>query len=320
MMSTVVESAPSRTRGRALRVVVYLLAFGFLGYQLWRVRDGLGASLRTVGWANAVLATLLGILGGIPGFFAWRMLLSKLDVRLPLRTAVRVFFLAGLARYLPGGVWPAVAHAVAAKPLGAPPARMAGAYLASQVLGLVAGIAVGLLALPRLVAADPIWWILLPILLAALLPLASPRLLAAAVCVARRVLRRPDTGGFPLPGSGTLLAVTGLSAAGWVITGLQVTVLAVALGAPLGPAILVGVGGFALSMLAGVLAVIMPSGLGVREVILGLTLATLVSGPNLVTVVALSRVVLTIGDLASTALVLGLLGWTVRPGLKGACS
>jgi uncharacterized membrane protein YbhN (UPF0104 family) len=198
---------------------------------------------------------------------------------------------------------------------------MAGAYLASQVLGLVAGMGVGLLALPRLVAADPIWWILLPILLAALVPLASPRLLAAALGFVRRLLRRRDTSGFPLPGRTTLLAVTGLSAAGWVITGLQVTVLAVALGAPLGPATLLGVGGFALSMLAGVLAVIMPSGLGVREVILGLTLATLVSGPSLVAVVALSRIVLTVGDLVSTAVVLGLLGWTVRsvqPGLKGA--
>jgi uncharacterized membrane protein YbhN (UPF0104 family) len=321
MMSTVDETATRRAPGRVLRVAAYLLAFGFLGYQLWRVRDGFGASLRTVGWANAGLATLLGIAGGIPGFFAWRLLLTKLDVRLPFGTAVRVFFVAGLARYLPGGVWPALAHAVAAKPLGAPPARMAGAYLASQVLGLVAGMAVGLLALPRLVAADPIWWILLPILLAALVPLASPRLLAAVFGFVRRLLRRRDTGGFPLPGSATLLAVTGLSAAGWVITGLQVTVLAVALGAPLGPATLLGVGGFALSMLAGVLAVIMPSGLGVREVILGLTLATLVSGPSLVAVVALSRIVLTVGDLASTAVVIGLLGWTVRPvqpGLKGA--
>jgi uncharacterized membrane protein YbhN (UPF0104 family) len=294
-----------------------MLAFGFLSYQLWQVRDDLGASLRTVGWATAALATLVGIAGGVPGFFAWRVLLARLGVHLPLRTAVRVFFLAGLARYLPGGVWPALAHAVAAKPLGASPARMAGAYLASQVLGLVAGMVVGLLALPRLVAADSIWWILLPILLATLVPLVSPRLLAAVFGLARRLLRRRDVGSFPLPGRGTLLFVTGMSAAGWVVTGLSITLLTTAFGAPLGPAILVGVGGFALSMLAGMLAVIMPSGLGVREVVLGLTLATLVSGPDLVTVVALSRVVLTVGDLASTAVVLG---WTVKSGSKGASS
>jgi hypothetical protein len=100
---------------RVLKVVAYAVAIAFLGYQLWRVRDGVGESLRTVGWANVVLATLIGIVGGVPGFFAWRLLLAKLGVCLPLVTAVRVFFLAGLTRYLPaGGVWPALAHAVAA--------------------------------------------------------------------------------------------------------------------------------------------------------------------------------------------------------------
>lgn len=304
---------------RVLKVLAYVLVCGFLGYQLWRVRDGLGASLRAVGWANLALATLLGVVGGIPGFFGWRLLLSTLEVRLPLNTAVRVFFVAGLTRYLPGGVWPAVAHAVAAKPLGASPARMAGAYVASQCLGLVAGMAVSLFALPRLVAADPAWWVLLPLLLASLVPLAVPRLLAAAVGSVQRLLRR-ESAGFPLCDRKVLLAVTGLNAAGWVITGLQVTVLAVALGAPLGPATALGIGGFALSMLAGVLTVIMPSGLGVREVVLGITLASLVSGPALVTVVALSRVVLTVGDLASTAVVLGVVGASAPANVKGASS
>jgi hypothetical protein len=307
----------STVNRRVLKVVAYSVAIAFLAYQLWRVRDGVGESLRTVGWANVVLGTLIGIIGGIPGFFAWRLLLTRLDVSLPLVTAVRVFFLAGLTRYLPaGGVWPALAHAVAAKPLGASPGRMAGAYLASQVLGLVAGMVVGLLALPRLVAADPLWWLLLPVLVAALVPLASPRLLEAVIGLLARLTRRRGDA-FRLPGWGTLLGATGLSALGWVVTGLQITLFATVLGAPLGPAILVGIGGFALSMLAGMVAVVMPYGLGVREVVLGLTLATLVSGPDLVTVVALSRVVLTVGDLASTAVVLGLVGWTVKPVMRG---
>src|SRR5262245_21907135 len=301
---------------RVLKGVVYLVAIGFLGYQLWRVRDGVGESLRTVGWTTVAAGTLIGIVGGLPGFFAWRLLLTRLGVCLPVVTAVRVFFLAGLTRYLPaGGVWPALAHAVAAKPLGASPGRMAGAYLAAQVLGLVAGMAVGLLALPRLVAADPLWWLLLPVLVAALAPLVSPRLLGAAIGLLARLTRRRWE--VELPGRGTLLAAAGLSALGWVLTGLQVALFAAVLGAPAGAAVLVGMGGFALSMLAGTLAVVMPSGLGVREVVLGLTLTSLVSGPDLVTVVALSRVVLTVGDLASTAVVLGMVGWTVKPVMEG---
>jgi uncharacterized membrane protein YbhN (UPF0104 family) len=308
---------------KAVRVPAYLLVCAFLGYQIWRVRNGLADSLRTVGWTNAGLATLIGIVGGIPAFIGWRLLLSAVEVRLPLLTAVRVYFLAGLARYLPGGVWPTVAHAVVAKPLGASPARMSGAYLASQGIGVVAGVVVSVFALPRLVSANPLWWLLVPALLATLIPLAAPNLLAALFARAQRLLHRGNTDSVPMPDRRTLLAVTGLNAAGWVLTGLHLTVLAVALGAPVGESILVGIGGFALSVLAGVATVVMPSGIGVREVVLGLTLASLVSGSGLVTLVALSRVVLTVGDLASTAAVLGLLGWSGRGSaipVKGASS
>jgi glycosyltransferase 2 family protein len=323
---TTVDGQPNRRWARkALRVTAYLLVCGFLGYQLWRVRDGLGESLRTVGWTTAILATLLGVVGGVPGFFGWRMLSAGVGVRLPFTTGVRIFFLAGLARYLPGGVWPTVAHAVMARPLGASPARMTAAYLASQALGVVSGMAVSLIALPRLVAADPIWWVLLPILVAALIPLAAPGLLGALLGFAARILRRrsqpsDQTSGLLLPDRRILFAVTGLNAVGWVITGLHVSVLAIALGAPVGQAITIGIGGFALSVLAGVVTVVMPSGIGVRELVLGLTLASLVADSGLVTLVALSRVLLTVGDLASTAVVLGMFGLTGRASTKEVAS
>ncbi|WP_405149978.1 hypothetical protein OG589_16315 [Sphaerisporangium sp. NBC_01403] len=294
-----------------LRVAAYLLVLGFLGYQLWRVRDGLGESLRLVGWGNALLAAALAAVGGVPGFFGWRMLLAGLGTRLSLPVAVRVFFLAGLTRYLPGGVWPAVAHAAQARPLGEPPARLAGAFVASQGLAVVAGLAAGLVALPWLVASDPIWWALLPMLAAALVPLAAPRLLGTLLGLAQRILRRGERT-LVLPRRRTLLAVTGLMAVGWLVSGLHVTVLAVALGAPVSGAMTVGIGGFALSTVAGILTLVMPSGLGVREAVLGLTVATLLTGPGLVTLVALSRVLITVGDVASTAAVLGLLAWAGR--------
>jgi uncharacterized membrane protein YbhN (UPF0104 family) len=188
---------------------------------------------------------------------------------------------------------------------------MAGAYLASQGLGVVAGLGVGLIALPSLVVANPVWWVLVPVLLAALVPVARPELLGRLLGVAQRLLRRPAREAV-LPDRKTLVAVTGLMALGWVISGLHVTVLAVALGADVGPALVAGVGGFALAVVTGIAAVVLPSGLGVRELVLGLTVATLVTGPGLVTLVALSRVLLTAADLVSTAVVLCLLAATGR--------
>ncbi|MEZ0074656.1 hypothetical protein [Planotetraspora sp. GP83] len=296
----------------ALRLTAYVLVLGLLGYQLWRVRHGLGESLRLVGWGNASLAVALAAVGGMPGFFGWRMLLAGLGTRLSLPVAIRVFFLAGVTRYLPGGVWPAVAHAALARPLGEPPARLAGAFVASQGLGVVAGLVVGLVALPRLVASNPIWWALLPLVAAALVPLAAPRLLAPLLGVAQRILRRGEGTAPALPGRRTLLAVTGLMTVGWLISGLHVTVLAVALGAPPAGAMTIGIGGFALSTVAGIFTIVMPSGLGAREAVLGLTVATLLTGPGLVTLVALSRVLITVADIAGTGIALGVVAWSGR--------
>lgn len=300
-----------RVAGRVLRIVAYTGVGGFLAYQLWRSRSGLAGSVRTIGLGNAVLAGLLAGVGGVPGMFGWRALLAGLGTRLPLPVALRVYFLAGLTRYLPGGVWPAVAHAAMARGLREPPARLAAAFLASQGLAVVAGLAVGLLALPKLIATDPAWWLLLPALLAALLPLARPQLLAGLLGFAQRLLRR--SGPTPtLPDRRTLLGATALMALGWLVSGAHIAVLAAALGAKPVAALTVGVGGFSLSVVAGVVALVLPSGLGARELVLGLTLATLLTGSALVTVVALSRVLITVVDLASTGLVLAVIGVRTR--------
>ena len=309
----------------ALRVVAYVVVIAFLGYQLWLARHGIGPSLTAVGWRSALLATALAAVGGVPGFIGWRMLLAGLDVRLPLLRAIQVYFLAGLTRYLPGGVWPAVAHAVQARPLGVPPTRMAGGYLATQGIGVIAGLLVGLIALPALVVASPLWLLLLPVAALSLVPVLVPRLLGPVLSLAQRLVRRGERTPPVLPGRRTLTSVTSVMAVGWLISGLHVAVLAIALGAPAGPALTVGVGGFALSVVAGIAAVVLPAGLGARELVLGLTLAGLLSGSALITLVALSRVLITAGDLCSTAVVLGLLtisGRTREHGrpLEGASS
>jgi hypothetical protein len=292
--------------GVILRAAAYVLVIGFLGYQLWRARAGIAPSLHTVGWGYAALATALAAIGGVPGFIGWRLLLGGLGVRLPLLSAIQVFFVAGLTRYLPGGIWPALAHAVQARPLGQSPARMGAAYLGSQVIGVLAGPAVGLIALPWLVAANPLWWALPAVAVVALVPMAVPNLLDRLLALARRVFRREGQP-VPLPSRGRLFGITGFMMGGWTISGLHVAVLAIALGAPPVAALTVGVGGFSLAVVAGIAALFLPSGLGVRELVLGLTLATLVTGPGLITIVALSRVLITVADLLSTAVVLGLL-------------
>lgn len=295
----------------ALRILGYAAVCAFLGGQVWRVRHGLLDSVASVGWPALTIATVLAAVGWVPSFFGWLDLLRGLGARLTVVEAGKVFFLAGLARYVPGGVWPVLAHAALARTLKEPPARMAAGFLASQIVGVIAGLAVGLLALPRLIAADPLWWLLVPVLLASLVPLAFPGRLRPLVRTAQRLLRRPVTD-IALPDTPTTLRAGGLMLIGWLITGGHVVTLAIALGAPGYAAITVGIGGYALSVLAGGFAVLLPRGLGAREFVLGLTLASLLGGSALIAVVALSRVLLTLVDAVLTTGVLGTLAWTGR--------
>ncbi|HVQ94854.1 MAG TPA: hypothetical protein VMU51_27730, partial [Mycobacteriales bacterium] len=154
------------TARRALRIACYPLVVGLLGWQVWRVRAGLADSLRTVGPTRVAVCMALTSVAWIPGFFSWRLVLAGLGTRLPVPVAYRMRFLAMLTNYLPGGVWPAVALAVQARQRGLPPARFAGSFVVGHALAVLAGLVVGLLALPVLVPGHPAWWLLVPVVAA----------------------------------------------------------------------------------------------------------------------------------------------------------
>lgn len=268
-------------RGAGCTVVAVALAA-----VLWRERSALGDQMRALGPGYVLLAGALVVAGLVPGMLGWRALLEGMGARLELRDAIRLYFVGGLAKYIPGGLWPALAHAGLAQSVRQPPARLAGGFLGSVVLSTAAGAAVGVLAVPVLAGPQPLWWLLAPVALA----LPAVVVWAAPVLGARRqaaVDRR------------TALYATALMGAGWVLAGLHVSVLATALGADPGRALAVGVGGFALSAVCGMLAFVLPAGLGARDVVLGLTLAAVLSGPAVVAAVALSRVLVTLGDVST---------------------
>lgn len=291
-------------------MTAYALIVAFLCWQVWRVRHGLGESLASVGWSAFGLAAAITVAGTFVGFSGWRLLVAGLGVRLTLPDGAWIFFMSGVTRYLPGAIWPTVTQAALARRVGAPPARLVAASLAGMMLLAFSGVVVGLLALPQLVADDPLWWLILPPLLGAGAVLLVPGLPRRLLGLGLRLVRRGDHE-IALPGSRTSLGVIALNGLGWCCNGVHTTILAVALGAPLVPALTLGIGGFALSVVAGGLS-LAPAGVGVREVVLGLTLGVLVSGPDLVTVLLLSRVLTTLGHVAATLGVLGLLA-TARP-------
>lgn len=307
----VVASSPNGRRRllKVLRTTAYSIIVAFLFWQIWRVRHGLGDSLSSVGWSAVGLAAGLTVVGTFPGFFGWRLLVRGTGIRLRVSDAAWVFFLSGVTRYLPGSIWPPIVQAALARRVGAPAAGLMTAGLITLVLTMLSGSIVGLLAVPHLAADDPIWWLSLPLVLSAVgAVILVPRLLTRLLGLGQCMLRRGEHE-ITLPTGRILMGVVALNVLGWCCDGTHAAILAVALGAPPASAMTLGIGGFVLSAIAGALSQA-PAGLGVREVVLGLTLGVLVSGPDLVVLLLLSRFVTTSGHVIATLSVLGALAGT----------
>ncbi|MFB4287206.1 lysylphosphatidylglycerol synthase domain-containing protein [Nonomuraea sp. ATR24] len=286
-------------------MAVYAAVAVFLGWQVWRVRHGLADSLSSVGWGAAAAAVGVTVMANFPGFFGWRLLVTRTCGRLAVTDAAWLYFLSGVTIYLPGAMWPTVTQATLARRVGVPATRLLGAGLVMMIMTAIGGTLVGLLALPQLVADSPRWWLMVPLVLCACAVMLAPPLLRRLIRLGQRLLRRGERE-ITLPTGRVSLAVIALGVLGWWCTGLHAAIVGIALGVPAASAMTLGIGGFALSAVAGGLS-FAPAGLGVREAVLSLTFGVLLGGPDLVTLLLLSRAITTLGHVVATLGVLGLL-------------
>lgn len=230
-------------------------------------------------------------------FLAWRALLADLGSPLALRPALSVFGVSQVGKYVPGGVWNVVAAAEIGADHRVPRARSLAAMGMAVLVGVVSGGVVAAATLP-FVAADalgrwsPVLWGA-PVLVVLLVPPVLDRLVRLALRLARRPpLERP------LSWAG-LAAATSWSVAGWLLAGVHVWLLATGLGLePTGRSLVLSVGAYALAWLVGFAVVLVPAGAGAREAVLLLLLAGRLPHAEVLVVVLLSRVLLTLVDLA----------------------
>lgn len=286
-------------------MAVYAAVAVFLGWQVWRVRHGLADSLSSVGWGAAAAAVGVTVMANFPGFLGWRLLVTRTCGRLAVTDAAWLYFLSGVTIYLPGAMWPTVTQATLARRVGVPATRLLGAGLVMMIMTAIGGTLVGLLALPQLVADSPRWWLMVPLVLCACVVMLAPPLLRRLIRLGQRLLRRGERE-ITLPTGRVSLVVIALGVLGWWCTGLHAAIIGIALGVPAASAMTLGIGGFALSAVAGGLS-FAPAGLGVREAVLSLTFGVLLGGPDLVTLLLLSRAITTLGHVVATLGVLGLL-------------
>jgi uncharacterized membrane protein YbhN (UPF0104 family) len=298
--------------GRAVKYGFVVVAVGLGAYAVVRQWHEVRSALIAIGVLPTVGA-FVAILGGlVASMQVWRVLLASFGARLPVRVAARIVFVGQLGKYLPGSIWPVLAQMELGAAHRVPRRSSATASVLTMLISLLAGLLAALVTLPFIAgAATGYRWAFLaaPVLLACV----HPKVLNPVVTRLLRLAKRPP---LEQPLTGRAVAVSlGWSLVYWLCNGVQIWLLAVRLGAPDGRTMLLAVGGFAFAWCAGFLVVFAPAGAGVRDVILIALLGSVVGTGGATAVALLSRILMTIGDLATA----GVAAWSGRHGVpRGA--
>jgi len=282
---------------RVVRIPLVLAALGFLGYGLARNRSETVAALAQLSWWS-VAVSFAAVLAGLGLMLvAWRDILAGLGSPLPLPLAARVLFIGQLGKYIPGTVWSFAAMIELAREHGAPPRRTFGA----TTLGLAASLGCALLlaaaTLSRQIAREG-WWLLalIPMILIGL----HPRVLTWGLNLALRILRREALDRV-LSGADMAKALA-WTMLGWLVYGVHLWVLVADMrpgGVSLYP---IAAGAYALAWATGILTVVIPAGIGVREGAMVLALSPVLGTSQALVVAVVSRVVFSAADAAWAAI------------------
>lgn len=292
-------SAPSRgarLAGTVLVVVAAGCAVAVLTSQWSHVRDSV-SRLSAAGLAMAFAATAGSMAAS---FWAWRTTLAGLGAPVAARPAARIFFVGQLGKYVPGSVFAIVGQMELGRRHGVRRDRMAAAGLLVLAISLAVALCLGLLAIPALAKAGEGSYALLALLVLPLAVVLHPRVLAPLLRWGFRRLGRP-----PLerhPAGRDIVEIALLSVASNGLLGLQVWALAADLGAAGWRVLPLAVGGYSLAAAAGLLAIPVPAGAGVRELVLVLTLSPVLGVGGATVVALLSRLLMTVGDLTFAGL------------------
>ncbi|GLC27216.1 lysylphosphatidylglycerol synthase domain-containing protein [Roseisolibacter agri] len=271
-MST--STGPARASAR--RTAIWLATLAVVALVLWRAADQLSGqwdevrmragSLRPE-WPLVLASAALVLATYALLVHAWRTLVAAWGSRLAFWPASRIWAVSNLGRYLPGKVWSIAAMGLLSRQAGVSAGAASGAAVAGTLVNLAAGFAVMLLAgLPVLRSVAPggagaavaiavaatIGLVLLPVALTPALRLMA-RLLKREVPVRDAPAR-------------VLWLVVLSNVAAWVGYGVAFRLLALSLAPASAGNWLEYVAVFTGSYLAGYLALVIPGGIGVREV------------------------------------------------------
>lgn len=303
------ESAGRRPRPRwfrplvrVLQVALVLAVAYFLGSYLARS----WSSIRAYEWTFAPGWLALSALAFLAFYaaqaLAWWLLLRGFDLSSPLPLCTATWAKSVLIRYLPGSVFMFVGRAWMCHSQGLPVDRVSAAMIYEQALGVCS-------ALVALAAFFPFWeyrpgltalgLLLIPVIVALL----HPRLFGPLSAWGLRLLRRPPLGVvLPFRRTVALLAYFSFT---WLLCGAGAWLLGRALVGLQVAALPLVIAAYALAYVAGMVAFIFPSGIGVREAVLTASLARWLPGGVALAWALFLRLWVTLIELLFVALAVG---------------
>lgn len=329
--SRIARAAPGTSRWlkRVAQAVVVVVALLYLARLAARHSAELGEARLTISYGPLVAASLLTLAGYFVNVVVWVASLRWWDQRIGLVAALRIWFLSNLARFIPGVVWQFAGLAGMSYSAGLSPVAATGAVLLQQVGLLCTGLVVALLLAPtfipawaaglsdstntgRAARAAAGWARDMPPSVRFLLGAATIAivvwLLPRAVRAAARLWERTTGKGIALPRltwrrtSAYLAALT----VPWILYGVAFWLFGHALLGGEAPGLGIATAAFVTSYVAGIIVVIAPAGLGIRELVLYSALAPVVGARNALLLSLLSRVWLVAVEVAGALAVLSL--------------
>jgi glycosyltransferase 2 family protein len=300
--------------GRPLIGVVLVAAVTWAVVRQW---EAVRATIVAIEVPYLLLSLLLAVVAMFCNVMSFSTILDALGTKLSPVEASRCYLVGQLGKYLPGSVWAFVLQMELSKRAGVPRVNGFTATIVTLGISITSALVVGLIGMRSLLevgGAAP--WVVL-----ALLPLAAlctvPPVLTRIVNLMLRLMRRRPMPR-PLGWAHVSRAVLWTSLA-WVLFGTHLWLLTSAETASGAAGWVQSLGVFALAMTAGSLALVAPSGVGVREAIIVVALAPFVPAGVALGLALASRLVLIVADVLG-ALVAWLLGIRADRAAAGAAA
>jgi glycosyltransferase 2 family protein len=231
----------------------------------WSVRPGLLA-----------LSFGIQIIGLTSGALAWQILLRGMGTSVPFIPLARVRFVSGLARFIPGKIWPFLGAARLASSFDIPAAVTITSLAAHTVFSIIGALIISAYFLP-LAALPSLRLELLRWLAPLLLLFAHPRVIRMALEMISKLTRRQIAAWTAswLQGIG----LVAIAVVGWIITGVALCAFILSLTPITAAAFPAVIGVNAFAFVLGQAFFITPAGLGAKEGTTAALLALYVSVP-----------------------------------------